>query len=220
MNSNEHLFTGRAKTLAIPLDEVTEIYEVPEKRAQRLPWVKRALLSLGGYDSAESVRIRASERLFGAVIERVDDGDLYKKLGLEHSFRTEHAMFVLHVWLVLGRLRREGDAGKALSQIFYDTFQEEVEKRVHRGGVKVRVSTTLRELEQTFYGSALAYDKALSSSTKDDLAKSLRRNVFINEGEEKHARALERYCRREMASLHVTDTEAVVSGRIRFSALE
>ena len=57
--------------------------------------------------------------------------------------------------------------GKAISQMFYDTFQEEVEKRVHREGVKVRVRSTLKELEQSFYGSALAYDKALSSGNDD-----------------------------------------------------
>jgi len=157
--------------------------------------------------------------LFKAVIERCDEVKLYAVLGLEHSFRSEHAMFVLHVWLVLARLRREGDAGKSISQMFYDTFQEEVEKRVHREGVKVRVRSTLKELEQSFYGSALAYDRALSSGN-DDFMKALRRNVFMNEGEEKNAKALERYCRREIACLHITDTEAVVSGRIRFSKID
>ncbi len=177
------------------------------------------MLKVGGYDSSESVQNRASQRLFKAVVERCDEAKFYEILGLEHSFRTEHAMFVLHVWLVLARLRREGDSGKAISQMFYDTFQEEVEKRVHREGVKVRVRSTLKELEQSFYGSALAYDKALSSGN-DDFMKSLRRNVFMNEGDEKNAKALERYCRREMACLHITETEAVVSGRVRFSSID
>ena len=219
-NQNKHsLFTSKPKSLAIPFDSTSEVFEVPEKRSASLPWYTRIMLKIGGYDSSESVQNRASQRLFKAVIERCDEARFYEVLGLEHSFRTEHAMFVLHVWLVLARLRREGDSGKAISQMFYDTFQEEVEKRVHREGVKVRVRSTLKELEQSFYGSALAYDKALISGN-DDFMKSLRRNVFMNEGDEKNAKALERYCRREMACLHITETEAVVSGRVRFSSID
>ena len=210
-------FTSKPKSLAIPFESTSEVFEVPEKRATTLPWYTRFMLKIGGYDSSESVQNRASQRLFKAVVERCDEEKLYQVLGLEHSFRTEHAMFVLHVWLVLARLRREGDSGKAISQMFYDTFQEEVEKRVHREGVRVR--STLKELEQSFYGSALAYDKALSSGN-DDFMKALRRNVFMNEGDEKNAKALERYCRREMACLHITETEAVVSGRVRFSSID
>ena len=212
-------FTSKPKSLAIPFESTSELFEVPEKRATTLPWYTRFMLKIGGYDSSESVQNRASQRLFKAVVERCDEEKFYEVLGLEHSFRTEHAMFVLHVWLVLARLRREGDSGKAISQMFYDTFQEEVEKRVHREGVKVRVRSTLKELEQSFYGSALAYDKALSSGN-DDFMKALRRNVFMNEGDEKNAKALERYCRREMACLHITETEAVVSGRVRFSSID
>lgn len=220
-NQNQHSsrFTSKPKSLAIPFETTSEVFEVPEKRSTSLPWYTRIMLKVGGYDSSESVQNRASQRLFKAVVERCDEAKFYEILGLEHSFRTEHAMFVLHVWLVLARLRREGDSGKAISQMFYDTFQEEVEKRVHREGVKVRVRSTLKELEQSFYGSALAYDKALSSGN-DDFMKSLRRNVFMNEGDEKNAKALERYCRREMACLHITETEAVVSGRVRFSSID
>ena len=212
-------FTSKPKSLAIPFESTSEVFEVPEKRATTLPWYTRFMLKIGGYDSSESVQNRASQRLFKAVVERCDEEKFYQVLGLEHSFRTEHAMFVLHVWLVLARLRREGDSGKAISQMFYDTFQEEVEKRVHREGVKVRVRSTLKEWEQSFYGSALAYEKALSSGN-DDFMKALRRNVFMNEGDEKSAKALERYCRREMACLHITETEAVVSGRVRFSSID
>jgi len=117
-------FTSKPKSLAIPFESTSEVFEVPEKRATTLPWYTRFMLKIGGYDSSESVQNRASQRLFKAVVERCDEEKFYEVLGLEHSFRTEHAMFVLHVWLVLARLRREGDSGKAISQMFYDTFQE------------------------------------------------------------------------------------------------
>lgn len=91
----------------------------------------------------------------------MEDENLMDALQIERSFRGEHAALTLHVWLILSRLRREGARGKELSQVMYDTFQDDVEHRVHAEGVRVRVNKWLNELEQSFYGSALAYDKAL-----------------------------------------------------------
>ena len=104
-NQNQHSsrFTSKPKSLAIPFESTSEVFEVPEKRSTSLPWYTRIMLKVGGYDSSESVQNRASQRLFKAVVERCDEAKFYEILGLEHSFRTEHAMFVLHVWLVLAR---------------------------------------------------------------------------------------------------------------------
>ena len=88
-------------------------------------------------------------------------------------------------------------------------------------GVRVRVGKWLSELEQTFYGSAVAYDKALQGSS-GDLAKVLHRNVFMegDAGDDKAtegSKLLERYVRRELASLSLTDGAAVLKGHIKFS---
>ena len=77
-------------------------------------------------------------------------------------------------------------------------------------GVRVRVNKWLNELEQGFYGSALAYDNALTGG-QGDLAKVLHRNVFHGEDDASNARAkrLERYVRRELGCLAATDGKAV-----------
>ncbi len=41
------------------------------------------------------------------------------------------------MWLLLVRLRAEGDDGRDLTQILYEGFQDDVELRVHAEGVKV-----------------------------------------------------------------------------------
>ena len=128
---------------------------------------------------------------------------------------------MLHVWLVLRRLREEGESGKALAQTLYDTFQDDVEHRVHAEGVRVRVNKWLNELEQGFYGSALAYDNALTGG-QGDLAKVLHRNVFHGTDDASNARAqrLERYVRLTLGCLAATDGKAVREGRVRFSGVE
>ena len=41
------------------------------------------------------------------------------------------------MWMLLVRLRSEGKDGKALAQMVYEAFQENVEARVRAEGVKV-----------------------------------------------------------------------------------
>jgi len=182
----------------------------------------RMALSLGGFYSAESVNQRAADRLYAAITAQCDGEAFTRAFEIERSFRGEHSALVLHVWLVLRRLREEGESGKALAQTLYDTFQDDVEHRVHAEGVRVRVNKWLNELEQGFYGSALAYDNALTGGS-GDLAKVLHRNVFHGEGDAEtlgRAKKLERYVRRELGCLAATNGKAVREGRVRFSGVE
>jgi cytochrome b pre-mRNA-processing protein 3 len=178
-------------------------------------------LSLGGFYSTESTNQRAADRLYAAITAQCDGEAFARTFEIERSFRGEHSALVLHVWLVLRRLREEGESGKALAQTLYDTFQDDVEHRVHAEGVRVRVNKWLNELEQGFYGSALAYDNALTGG-QGDLAKVLHRNVFHGEDDASNARAqrLERYVRLTLGCLAATDGKAVREGRVRFSGVE
>ena len=62
-----------------------------------------------------------------------------------------------------------------------------------------------------------ALDKALEGD-KGDLEVALRKNVFAGEGDRQAAAALARYVRRELASLEMTDLDAVLIGDIAFNA--
>ncbi|CAI7917453.1 unnamed protein product [Closterium sp. NIES-53] len=95
-------------------------------------------------------------------------------LGLPSQFRTHHALLVLHTWLALLRLRKEGAQGAAVGQTFYHTFNHDVERRVVAAGVKMLVSKWMRELERSFYGAAAAYDAAVApGASADALPKAL-----------------------------------------------
>lgn len=52
-------------------------------------------------------------------------------------------MLCLHMWMLLVRLRSEGKDGKALAQMVYELFQENVEARVRAEGVKVSFDIVL-----------------------------------------------------------------------------
>ncbi|CAI5463785.1 unnamed protein product [Closterium sp. Yama58-4] len=146
-------------------------------------------------------------------------------LGLPSQFRTHHALLVLHTWLALLRLRKEGAQGAAVGQTLYDTFNHDVERRVVAAGVKLLVSKWMRELERSFYGAAAAYDAAVApGASADALPKALWRNVFAEDASDMPSgpaaapvQALTRYVRLELASLALTDSEAILTGNITFT---
>ena len=58
-------------------------------------------------------------------------------LALPQTFAATYSLLCLHVFMLLVRLRAEGNDGADLAQILYEGFQDDVELRVHAEGVKV-----------------------------------------------------------------------------------
>lgn len=69
----------------------------------------------------------------------VPDGRLWSLRAAVHlpvTFRSTYSLLVLHVWLCLVRLRKDGpERGAPVGQMLYDLFQHDVEKRVVKEGV-------------------------------------------------------------------------------------
>lgn len=181
-----------------------------------MPAYQRLAFRIAGFHSKESQLIRGAEKLYKEVVEQSTNDEIFAALKLEKDFRSQFALMSLHIWLCLARLRAEGKDGKEMSQALYDIFWEDIERRVYAAGVKVRVSKWLKELEEYFFGSSVAYDAALKadSTALDD---AIYRNVFAGQGDKADAAVLATYLRRELASLHMTDGEALLKGSIRFS---
>eukprot|EP00887_Chlorella_sp_A99_P006139 scaffold22.g6139.t1 len=188
--------------------------EFPRLPADPLPGeppslLRRVLLTFGGFYSKESTYMRAAQGLFQSVVEQGTNPALAQVLGLPPGFQSTHTLLSLHVWLLLCRLRPEGQDGKVLAQALYDDFQSDVEDRV-------RLQKQLTELEKQFYGSSMAYDRAMAGMG-EELWQALHRNVYAQEqSKQGAAQALERYLKMELACLAMTPSASVLGGNVRF----
>ena len=54
---------------------------------------------------------------------------------LEKTFKTIFSLLVLHMWLVLRRLKEEGKDGVKFGQYIYEMYNHDVELRVSKAGV-------------------------------------------------------------------------------------
>lgn len=59
-------------------------------------------------------------------------------------------------------------------QLLYDDFQTDVEDRARAAGVRVRLAKQLTELEKQFYGSSMAYDRAMAHAGGNETLETVR----------------------------------------------
>ncbi|XP_031251452.1 uncharacterized protein LOC116109365 isoform X3 [Pistacia vera] len=122
----------------------------------------------------------------------------------------------------------EGKEGVELGQYLYEIYNHDVELRVSKAGVNLRLSKWMKESEKIFYGNIVAYDAAMLPEAKQDELQNVRwRNIFSDDGTSKPddaalraVQAMTRYVRREVSCLSLTGKEAIFSGNFMFTPLE
>lgn len=143
--------------------------------------------------------------MYDTCEKRSKSKELASDLGLDDSFSSDFCLLSLHIWMCLGKLRAHGSDGQHLAQTLFDNFWDDMVVVIRSKGVKeLQVNKHLVELQEMFFGAALAYDEAVASSDAV-LAAALWRNLY---GFEVDAQKLEKavqYVRRESATIDKMD---------------
>ncbi|KAG2299007.1 hypothetical protein Bca4012_010565 [Brassica carinata] len=218
----DKMFWSKPCSLALPKDSPLRVDE-PDYQG-----VRRFILKMLLFYSKQSTSIRGANVIYKRIIAQVDTPAIYDVFNLEKTFKITYSLLVLHMWLVLRRLKQEGKEGVDLGQYVYEIYNHNVEVRVSKAGVNLLLLTWMKELERIFYGNVVAYDAALLPDAKpNDLQIKLWRNIFSDDGattpdetELKAAKAMARYVRREVGSLSLTDKESIFSGNFSFTPLD
>lgn len=121
---------------------------------------------------------QAAGKLFGRLVAQARHRVFYEQLGVPDSVDGRFDMVVLHIFLVLQRLRGQGDGAAILSQALYDTLILDLEASLRQlGAGDVGVGKRIRVMTEALQGRIKAYEAALAGSSLD-LEAALRRNVY------------------------------------------
>ncbi|KAK8516218.1 hypothetical protein V6N13_025725 [Hibiscus sabdariffa] len=218
----DKMFRSKPCSLAIPRGSPLRV-EDPNYEG-----LKRVILKMMLFYSKQSKSIRGANVIYRRVLTQVDKPAIYEVFNLEKTFQTSFSLLVLHMWLCLRRLKAEGKEGVELGQYVYEIYNHDVELRVSKAGVNLLLTKWMKELEKIFYGNIVAYDAALlPEATREELTEVIWRNIFSDDGTSKPdaaalrtVQAMERYVRREVSCLSLTDKEAMFSGNFMFTPLE
>jgi cytochrome b pre-mRNA-processing protein 3 len=156
--------------------------------------------------------------IYGMIVTQAREPLFYRDLGVPDTVNGRFDLLLLHLWLVLRRLK-SAEGGMALSQALFDHFCNDMDDNLRELGVSdLKVPKRMQAFGEAFYGRTTAYDLALTEGG-EALAQALCKNVLNGERIEQ-ARRLATYAEAAMAALDGEGEAALLSGTFRFPSPE
>jgi cytochrome b pre-mRNA-processing protein 3 len=154
------------------------------------------------------------EAIYGMIVTQAREPLFYRDLGVPDTVNGRFDLLVLHLWMVLRRLKSiEGGIG--LSQALFDRFCDDMDGNLREMGVgDLTVPKRMQAFGEAFYGRAAAYDLALTAGTAP-LAQALCKNILDGEQIE-NARRLAFYAEAAIAALAGLDDLTLQRASWRF----
>ena len=112
-------------------------------------------------------------------------------------------LLLLHIVLLLNRLRAEGGKSGNLGQGIFDHFCSDMDGNLREMGLgDLAVPDNMRRIGEAFYGRQGAYETALTVSNPGELAEALSRTIFgLQQGVNVDALRLAAYAREAVRDL-------------------
>jgi cytochrome b pre-mRNA-processing protein 3 len=154
------------------------------------------------------------EAIYGMIVTQAREPIFYRDLGVPDTVNGRFDLLLLHLWLLLRRLRVVQGATE-LSQALFDHFCEDMDDNLREMGVGDQtVPKRMRAFGEAFYGRVQAYDQAMEAGG-EALASAICKNILNGTGFDQ-AKRLAAYARASEADLGQTDEAALLCAAFKF----
>lgn len=162
--------------------------------------------------------------VYGSAVAQAREPAFYLDVPVPDTVDGRFEMIILHVFLLIDRLRGQGDKAADLCQRLFDTLFDDMDRSLREMGVgDLSVGKKINVMAEAFYGRAGAYQDALDSGDRDELIDALTRNIFPEEPAEKISRGgielLADYLTANRIGLASQTVDDVIAGKITFVPL-
>jgi len=170
------------------------------------------------------------EVIYGMIVTQAREPVFYRDLGVPDTVDGRFDLLLLHLWMVLRRLR-SAESGMEPAQALFDRFCEDMDDNLREMGVgDLAVPRRMQAFGEAFYGRSRAYDLALGQRTdqvteqvteqrieqvREALAQVIAKNI-LNGGDQDHAQALAAYTMATVTCLAACDDAAMLRGAWSF----
>lgn len=116
--------------------------------------------------------------LYAGIIAQARQPAFYGSYGVPDSVDGRFDLIVLHVFLVMNRLKQERERSADLSQALFDLLFLDMDQSLREMGVgDVGVGKRIKTMVQAFYGRISAYESGLNEG-EEALEAALKRNLY------------------------------------------
>lgn len=103
----------------------------------------------------------AGRALYEKVVPQARRPALYLDLGVPDTPEGRFEIYSLHVYLILERMKGQGDAAAETAQALFDTYVSQLDNALRELGVgDLSVGKRMRKLGEAFYGRVKSYGAA------------------------------------------------------------
>ncbi len=162
-----------------------------------------------------TLRRKAGE-IYGAIVTQARQPGFYAALGIPDTPAGRYDMVVLHLFLVLGRLKLEAGT-EPLQQALIEAFVEDIDDSMRELGTgDVVVGKKVRKAAAGFYERSRDYREALAADGAGVLEGALIRYGLALESDPRRCSCLAAYVRTTAEALKGQASAEVSGGRLAF----
>jgi cytochrome b pre-mRNA-processing protein 3 len=175
-----------------------------------------------GWLKRNADRRTVGHELFGRIVTQARIPEFYRDFKVADTMEGRFEMIVLHVALVLRRLKREGVAGQRLGQAVMEALVATMDDALRQIGIgDMGVPRRIQKTAAALIERTRDYEAGLAEDNSDEkLASALSQHIYGNPPDAStliHAAALARYIRASDMLLATVPADALFSGRITFA---
>lgn len=170
---------------------------------------------------SKAYQVSVPELHYRALAERARDPVLYREFGVPDTLAGRFDLLVLHLVLLLRRLRAEGEIGEALGQDVFDLFVRDMDRSMRELGVgDLGMKRRMRDMAKGFYARAGVYNPVLDAGDEEALTRALEGSFFSDGSRPTAARALAAWVLKSATTLRETARGELLAGEAAFAGLE
>lgn len=157
----------------------------------------------------------AAASLYAAAVGQARSPWFFARAGVPDDLDGRFETIALHAFLVLRRLKGQGEAADAIGQALFDLFFADMDRNLREMGASdMGVGGKVKRMASAFLGRVKAYDEALDG----DLEGALRRNLYgtVAAPAAQAITEVAAYVRRTLVVLEGQPIDRVVAGEIVF----
>jgi len=141
--------------------------------------IRSLLASLADLWSVRAARRRTATGVYGAILRQARQPAPFLRHEVPDSFDGRFDALCIHVFLVVRRLAREGEAGAEIARDVYDAMFADMDLTLREMGVgDLGVGRRVQQMAEAVMGRAKAYGEAMDAPDQGALEQALRRNLY------------------------------------------
>ena len=159
-------------------------------------------------------------RCYVRVVAQARRPEFYRDCGVPDTLDGRFDMLALHAFLVVHRLKRQGEAARRFSRHLFESMITDMDRSVREMGVSdMGVPPRVKAMAKGFNGRIHAYDHGVESAADDGaLLAALDNNLFgtVLNADPAHLARMAGYLRRGVAMLADQPLDRLLAGDVTF----